>query len=89
MMTIWKYVLPIEDNIEIDMQIGAKILHIDNQQEEVCIWALVNPDEDIETRRFRIYGTGHPVESERDKYIGSAMLRNSSLGFHVFDEGIA
>lgn len=85
MKTVWKYILePGETTLEIP--VGAQILSVAVQGEEVCLWALVEPDAIIEPRQFIVAGTG---ESIPDKYqppafIGTVHL-SAFLVFHVFE----
>lgn len=88
--TIWKYELGTADRIGVTMPKGAQILKVANQYEEditFCIWALVDPDNEPETRTFRVYGTGHKIIPEGEqKYIGSYFLKKGNLVFHVFEQ---
>jgi len=92
--TIWKYEVGTEDRIRVSMPEGAQILKVANQREEdttFCIWALVNPNNEPETRTFRVYGTGHKIIMDYDPknkqtYIGSYFLKKGNLVFHVFEQ---
>ena len=86
MKTIWKFILPpIDDFLEIQMPIGAQILTVQTQQGHPCIWALVEPNNSKEHRRFRLAGTGHPMEfSEAMDYVGTFQIRQGTLVFHLF-----
>jgi hypothetical protein len=87
MTTVWKYELPIEDHVEIKMRGDAKILKCDIQKETLCIWALVETNNQEEVRRFRIAGTGHEIKDIFDmEYIGTFQMRGGELIFHVFEE---
>src|SRR4051812_2081853 len=39
--TVWKFPLPVINNIELWMPLGAEILHVAEQDGQVCLWALV------------------------------------------------
>lgn len=58
---VYKYILPLSDGQEhkVRMPIGAQIIHVGTQGENICIWALVTPlpEEHVE-RNFFIVGTG-------------------------------
>ena len=65
---------------------GAKILSVGEQDDEVYVWALVNPAIPAETpRRIRAYGTGHPIEDGERVFIGTVQMQNG-LVFHFFEE---
>ena len=94
--TIWKFPFAIDDEVEIEMPHGAEVLHVDVQNGQPCMWAIVNPDEPRETWRtykFSVFGTGHPLpDLEPDKpldrvhlhHVGTFQMRGGSLVFHIF-----
>lgn len=85
MLTIWKFQLKTSDLVAINMPEGSKIISLQVQSSVPTIWALVNPAEmKIKTRYFRIYGTGHPIESKGD-FVGTYQLSEGALVFHVFE----
>lgn len=87
MKTIYKYPLPIEDVVSIDMPVGAEVLTVQMQRGEPQLWALVPIDTwaPKERRLFRVAGTGHPIGSKVRRYIGTFQLLNGDLVFHVFE----
>jgi hypothetical protein len=50
------------------------------------IWARVSPDAPMQTRHFRVAGTGHNLGSNVGRYIGTVQLEWGSLVLHVFEE---
>jgi hypothetical protein len=74
MKTIWKYDVPIDDNdTEILMPSGAKILHVTIQMPHIItFWAIVN-NSLLETRTFRVFGTGQEIPDEYNYYLGTIM----------------
>ncbi len=86
MKTIWKYEIEVNDQINLDMPGGSKILDIQNQDGKIYMWAIVNTKNNIEKRSFLIYGTGHKIDvRENLKYIGTFQVRDGSLVFHLFE----
>ena len=87
MKTIWKYQIPPQDFITIEMPKNAKILSFHTQNDIPCIWVLVNSDAPKEPRTLLLRGTGHPIKiaSECLKYIGSTLMMNDSLVWHLFE----
>ena len=82
--TIWKFKLA----TEIEMPQGAKVLSVHTQNGESCLWVLLDPDPDMpkETRRFLIFGTGHPINRrELGFFIGTILVERDTLVFHVFE----
>jgi len=93
-MTIWKYIL--KPTCEIEMPTGAQILSVHAQPnkappfkldgEEICIWAKVEPANPKETRKFVVFGTGHPVPCELHmQFLGTALLHGGLFTYHVFE----
>ena len=71
-MKIWKFAVPIQREIELRLPSGARILTVQTKDDEVNLWALVNPDADKETRHFEMYGTGHEVDDAPNlNYVGT------------------
>lgn len=88
MLSVFKYLLPVSDEVYVAMPEGAKVLKVAEQHNQICVWALVDQDEDVcENRKFRIAGTGHPMKASDDyEYIGSVVNFNGrNLVFHVFE----
>lgn len=86
--TIWKYKLLLNGSQFIEIPIGAKILDVQIQNYEVCLWALVNPKLEKEKRCFEIFGTGHDICSDMGtsrEYVGTFQLRDGALVFHLFE----
>lgn len=81
---IWKFYLPLGDRVEIQMPECARILTVQVQRGDPVIWALVDRDVPTSPRRFRIVGTGHPVDFMGD-YIGTFQMPAGYLVFHVFE----
>ena len=84
-MTIWKYTLEVTDTQNIPMPKGSKILSVQAQENRPCIWALVNPNKELEPRRFEMYSTGHPLTFDSRDYLGTFQLDQEALVFHLFE----
>jgi hypothetical protein len=89
MTAIWKFPLPIDDEVQIQMPRGAIVLTVAVQRGQACLWAVVDTMQTVEPRRFAVRGTGHPVAATPDalgwSYIGSIQLMDGELVFHVFE----
>jgi hypothetical protein len=84
--TVWKFPLQVTDHQKVEMPRGASILYIAAQFEQPCIWALCNTTAPKVWRTFATVGTGHPApELNEGRHVGSYMLRNGNLVFHVFE----
>lgn len=85
MKTIWKYPLMVTDCQTVRMPQGAEILSVADQRGELCVWALVDPDADLEDRMFYIFGTGNPVSEILPwQFVGS--VQQNVFVWHVFVE---
>ena len=85
MESIFKYQLETTDEQIVEMPLGAEVLTVQVQNGTPCIWARVNPDYAKLQYRFRIFGTGHPIEDDFvGKYVGTYQLQNGALIFHVW-----
>lgn len=76
---IWKY----RFNSEIKMPLDARVLTIQKQDGEPTIWALVNPNNELEVRNFTIVGTGNSFDDTNHKYIGT--FQDSPFVWHLFE----
>lgn len=85
--TIWKYLLPVADEYILMAPANAQWLpHVQPLGNGmVNLWALVQPDNPQWEYRFRVYGTGHPVD-EVGTYLGTAVTE-LGLVWHVFRVG--
>lgn len=92
-MRIWKFELSITDVQEVDIPFPARVLSVGNQRDELVLWALVDPDDELMTVKIRIVGTGNPFDFElfddarQAKFIGTVLMGNG-LVWHVFEERI-
>lgn len=83
-MQIWKYKLEIIDTQVIEMPGAVRLLSVQMQGHDLCLWALVDPNADKAERVISIVGTGYDIEmSEASQYIGSAI--DGVFVWHVFD----
>ena len=82
--TIWKFPLPIGDEVRVAMPHGARVLTIAAIGEAPFVWALVDAGALTVERRFAVRGTGHPLGDVGD-YLGTFMLASGALVFHVFE----
>lgn len=86
MKSIFKYPLEAIDRQYIEMPEGATILTVQTQHGLLCLWAIVNNQNNLEKRTIIILGTGHDVPREQLEYIGTVQMENGALIWHVFEE---
>ena len=85
-LSVWKYLLLIPALPEIQdvlMPLGAEVLSVAGQNEYPCLWARVDPEAELETRRFRVCETGAP--GAEGEHVGTVLLYNGALVLHVFE----
>lgn len=82
-MEIWKFILPITDEIEVDMPDVSIPLNVQLQSTDICLWAMVDPKGPKVKKRFFIVGTGHPFNPADKLYIGT--VQKGSFVWHVFE----
>jgi hypothetical protein len=94
MRTIWKFSTLTEgdfrERFTLQMPIGAEILTIqtDQKNNHPTIWALVDPESEVEDRHFELYGTGHSIEDDAGverKYIGTYQYQKGEFVGHIFE----
>lgn len=85
-LMIYKYPLQIEDEQIVEMPQGAVILSVINQNDQICVYALVDAGSDFSAKRlFRIFGTGSPVDSAAGfNFIGTVPAHGGAMVWHVF-----
>jgi len=85
-MVVYKYKLLIDTN-NVKLPLGAKIVHVGNQNETPCMWVLINEKETrFEIRNFAVVCSG--VVFDDSRYIspvGTALLDNGAFVVHVFE----
>lgn len=82
--TIYKYPLLILDEQEIEMPMGARIMTVQMQNGQPCLWAHVHPGNTLEKRKILIRGTGHPA-NDVGCYISTFQMKGGELVFHAFE----
>lgn len=87
--TIWKFPIAIGEITEIELPRLARVgmAGLDPATGSPAIWVELDPEAPRVTRRFLIYGTGHPIEGDggyaSDLYVGSLMDR--AFVWHVYE----
>ena len=91
MIAVYKETIEkIQNTVSVEFCGLVKILKIDTQNEKVCIWYESDLSKAEKTiSEFRIFGTGHIFEVEKDEinnleYINTIKLCNDGLIFHIY-----
>jgi len=84
MLSIHKFTFQLSDEPVVMMPVNAKILCVQTQNGIPCIWAMVDPSDEIFGRTLRLFGTGHPIPDDfTGNYIGTFQTP-MGLVFHLF-----
>ena len=85
--SVWKFELPIADNIKIQLPEGAKQLHVAAMSNQsLNLWALVDVDAPFVDRKFSLRGTGHPADGlENVPFIGTVIMMGGAFVCHLWD----
>ena len=72
---------------------GAQFLHVAVQGNTPCLWGMVDPESPEAPYHFRLYGTGHFIQSDipgrrLGRHLGTFLVHGGSLVFHLFEEVI-
>lgn len=86
--SIFKYPLPLADHFSVEIPAGSSILTVQIQGDVPCLWAIVDKDAPMRTRRFAIYGTGWelPPDEFQGEYVATVQAE-LGLVWHIFDLG--
>lgn len=80
--TVYKYPLKIVERQFVDLPVAAKILSVQMQGQDLCLWALIDKEQPYKSKiEICIFGTGFPIEEEDvsgRKYYGTFQA-----GFYV------
>ena len=82
-MLIWKYTIN-HINPMIRIPRGSTILSVGVQNEEIQVWVVAGPSEDLETFHFLIAATGHPTEEKLKDLTFIGTVFQGSLVWHIF-----
>lgn len=84
MICIHKYPLEFTDHQSIDMPLGAKIVHIDLQDNQLCVWAEGNPEHPKVQRKFELYATGEKIETMA-RHLKTVLI--GRFVYHIYGDG--
>jgi hypothetical protein len=81
--TVWKFQLENHRSL-LTMPRGAEILRVGHQNNDLFLWALVDPSEPPVERLFEIVPTGSPTEYRYTEFVGTVVM---PIGYvwHVFE----
>lgn len=83
---VYKYPLVPNDWISVSMPEGAEALCVQIQHGAPFLWARITVGNPLVIRHFRIAGTGHDLDGNVGRHVGSFQLAGGDLVFHVFED---
>lgn len=84
-ISIWKFPLFLRDEQIIRLPKYSVALYVAEQNDTLCLWALVDPAEETADYTVRIYGTGHRIDGDLPQsHIGT--VQQGPAVWHVFWE---
>ena len=84
-LRIWKDTVSVLEDTVISMPDNAQILHVREQNDEVCMWAIGDTTGRLVDRVFTVIGTGHQCPIQNSRYVGTAFTENGTYVWHVFE----
>lgn len=84
MKTVFKYPIDLRKDNALELPIGAEVrLFAEDPQGQICIWFEIDTDEKKTERKFRIYGTGHPMVNKWEIHLGSIV--SGQFVWHLYE----
>jgi hypothetical protein len=87
--TIYKYLLKVDEDNEIELPKEARPIHIEMESSlRVNMWVLLDPEASKVMQYFLFFGTGHPIPPDVElTYIGTATNKALSVFvWHLFKQ---
>ena len=85
MSVVWKYLVPVQDRVELELPRGSMICHVAaDGPTGLLVWAIVDPAQPREIVHLRVYGTGHEIGQGNLEHIGT--VQAGPYVWHVFEE---
>lgn len=82
-MTIYKYPFEIVDVQQLEIHRPALLRHVGlDPQGQPCIWAEVDPNNDVNVVTLLVVGTGRPIPATARTHIGS--FNQGPFMWHVY-----
>lgn len=85
-LTVHKFEVPKLGTNAVAMPIGAKVVHVDIQNDTCMLWAIVNPDAIQVQRLFYLATTGEPLpEHPKKTHLGTVIFSRIGFVAHLFE----
>ena len=84
MKTVYKFQLS-PGRTTLNLTAEAKILHVAEQYNGVCLWAELDTDAPGFSRSFCPVPTGGEVPYDSKGFVGTVLMMNGSLVYHIYE----
>ena len=87
MKRIYKFKLSVQHDQTVLLPNGYRILSVGEQQGDITMWVMVDPDLPTTECYIRLYGTGHSIKEDmgyENIYLDTVIMSNG-LVWHVFE----
>ena len=87
MKKIYKYIIHEGECIPISLPENSVFLRVDQQNQQIVLWFIIDEINNLHTRSFSTFQTGKqlPFDILDQKFLGSVQLYNGSYVSHVFE----
>lgn len=88
MQVVHKYIISLVEYGIVFLPKFAKILSIQYQGNDLCLWALVDPSNSLEKRVFQVLVTGEELKSgpfETWSHLATCQHEHSGTVVHIFE----
>lgn len=83
---VFKYPLIVTDRQPVRIPVGHEFISLGVQDDTACLWAIVDPLQDLETIQILIHGTGHTIYETAGEFLGTFQLADGKFTGHVWKE---
>ena len=86
MKTIWKFELKPNRTQSVPIPLGGQILTVKTKGDDApLMWVLVDPEMPPQERYLGVYTTNTAVPDDPGRYVGSFLIYEGQLEFHLFE----
>jgi hypothetical protein len=87
--TVFRYPLRLTGEPWLELPVGAQVLSVAaprfGAEDHLDLWAAVDTSQPVESRDFRIVGTGNPMPDDCGRFLGTVPTQMGRFIWHVFE----
>jgi hypothetical protein len=84
MKTVWKYPIDAQE-VTLNIPKDYKVLKIEMQRNTPTMWVEVDTDTKEVPKKFKIFGTGWPLDNNVTRHAGSYIQAEGAFVWHVYE----